>query len=122
MKQLTQDEYYKLDSQFSVTPSPDECSVSGEDYFLRDLGLGDWVKVSDWCGKIDDIATSEDGAVMLKIVSFKGIWNHHPYEWLEYREGAIVHATDEQVYADYLRFLSYASENADSIAHLYDKE
>lgn len=34
MKQLTQDEYYRLDSQFSVTPSPDECSVSGEHYVL----------------------------------------------------------------------------------------
>jgi hypothetical protein len=34
MKQLTQDEYYKLDSQFSVTPGPNECSVSGEHYIL----------------------------------------------------------------------------------------
>jgi hypothetical protein len=86
---------------------------------IRDLGIGDWVKVLDWCGRIDDIATSEDGAVMLKIVSFKGIWNHHPYEWLEYREGAIVRASFEQVQLDYERFLSYASENAEDIECLH---
>lgn len=34
MKQLTQDEYYRLDSQFSVTPNPSECSASGEHYML----------------------------------------------------------------------------------------
>lgn len=72
-----------------------------------DFKVGDWVRVLDWVGRIDDIAISEN-IVMLKIVSFKGIWNHHPYEWLEYREGAIVHASFEQAQLDYERFVSYS--------------
>lgn len=83
-----------------------------------DFKVGDWVKVSDWCGRVADIAVSESGAVMMKIVSFKGIWNHHPFEWLEYRQGAIVHASFEQVQLDYERFTSYARRGIDDMTNL----
>jgi hypothetical protein len=89
----------------------------------RDLGIGDWVKVLDWCGRIDDIATSEDGAVMLKIVSFKGIFNHHPHEWLEYIDGMIVPATKDQVEMSRGVFVKLALRQLSDIDKLfYDGE
>jgi hypothetical protein len=51
--------------------------------FIR---VGQWIKVLDWCGRIADIARSET-KVMVQVQSFKGVWNHHPTEWLEYKDG-----------------------------------
>lgn len=87
-----------------------------------DLKVGDWVKVLDWVGRIDDIATSGIGTIMIKITSFKGIWNHHASEWLEYKPeyapGAIVKATNEQIIADYMRFSTHAQICANDIYKL----
>lgn len=85
------------------------------------LRVGQWVKILDWCGKIVDIAESGQ-AVLLKVESFKGVWNHHPTEWLEYRPGAIEPATDEQIAADAERFMRHLQRQMDAIAGLQHEQ
>jgi hypothetical protein len=83
----------------------------------RSVPDGQWVKILDWCGVIVDIAES-DQAVLFKVESFKGVWNHHPTEWLEYRAGAVEPATPEQVALDAERFLRHLQQQVKAIERL----
>ena len=79
--------------------------------------IGQWVKVSDWCGRIIDIARSET-QTMIQVRSFKGIWNHHPTEWLEYREGIMRPASPEEVERDRARYLGHISRAIEELSDL----
>ena len=81
------------------------------------IGIGQWVKVSDWCGRIVDIARSETHT-MVQIRSFKGIWNHQPTEWLEYREDMMRPASPEEVERDRARYLAHISRAIEELSDL----
>lgn len=68
--------------------------------------IGQWVKVLDWCGRVTDIARSET-KIMIQVHSFKGVWNHHPTEWIEYREDMLRPATPEEIERDRERYLEH---------------
>lgn len=82
--------------------------------------VGGWVKILDWCGKIKDIAVSENGSVILKVASFKGIWNHHREELVELND-SVTRATSKMILADKERFEKHAKKQLDSLTRLlYD--
>ena len=45
--------------------------------------IGQYIKVLDWVGRIEDVAKSETRTMIL-VLSPKGIWLNHPTEWLEW--------------------------------------
>ena len=47
------------------------------------IQVNDCVTILGHVGIIDDIATSENGKTLILWRSLKGIWNHHPTEWID---------------------------------------
>ena len=81
------------------------------------IQVGQWIKVLDWCGRIADIAKSET-KVMVQVQSFKGVWNHHPTEWLEYKDGMMRPATPDEIERDRERYLSHATRTIEELSSL----
>ena len=67
------------------------------------LQRGALVKVQHWYGVVEDVAVS-DQRLMVLIKSAKGIWRNQrdASEWLEYLDGQIVQATQQEVEKDIL--------------------
>ena len=59
------------------------------------LKVGAIVKVQHWYGIVEDVATSS-ARIMVLVRSPKGVWRNHPSEWLEYQEGQIMPADNDQ--------------------------
>lgn len=65
--------------------------------------VGAIVKIAEWCGQIVDIATTEQGKVMVLVTSPKALFRNHRDEWLEFNSDLIQRATP----ADYLNDIEY---------------
>jgi hypothetical protein len=67
------------------------------------IHVGAIVKVLEWYGQIVDLATTDQGKVMLLITSPKAIFRNHRDEWLEFDPNRIQPGTPE----DYSRDIAY---------------
>ncbi len=67
------------------------------------IHIGAIVKVLEWHGEIIDIATTEQGKIMLLITSPKAIFRNHRDEWLDFDPNLIKPGTPE----DYARDIEY---------------
>jgi len=70
--------------------------------------VGAIVKVVEWYGQIMDIATTEQGKVMVLVTSPKAIFRNHRDEWLEFDVNLITSATP----ADYARDIAFYAKRA----------
>lgn len=72
------------------------------------IRIGAIVKVLEWHGQIVDIATTEQGKVMLLVTSPKAIFRNHRDEWLEFNPDLIKPGTPQ----DYARDIEYYTKRA----------
>ncbi len=70
--------------------------------------VGAIVKVVEWYGQIIDIATTEQGKVMVLVTSPKAIFRNHRDEWLEFDANSIAPAKP----ADYARDIEFYAKRA----------
>jgi hypothetical protein len=61
------------------------------------LKAGQLVMVDGWPGRIDDVAETDNGAIMVLVSSPKGVWRNHRPEWLPYLDGRFVPVEFEDV-------------------------
>jgi len=67
------------------------------------IHVGAIIKVTEWYGQVVDIATTEQGKVMVLVTSPKALFRNHRDEWLEFNSDLIKPATPE----DYVRDIEY---------------
>ncbi len=67
------------------------------------IRVGAIVRITEWCGQIVDVATTETGKVMILVTSPKALYRNHRDEWLEFNPDLIQPATAE----DYVRDIEY---------------
>jgi hypothetical protein len=72
------------------------------------LHVGAIVKITEWYGQIVDIATTEQGKVMVLVTSPKAIFRNHRDEWLEFNPDLIKPGTPQ----DYARDIEYYAKRA----------
>jgi hypothetical protein len=53
------------------------------------LKIGQLVMIDGWCGRIEDVAVTEAGGIMVLVNSPKAIWRNQRPEWLPYIDGRI---------------------------------
>jgi len=70
------------------------------------IHLGAIIKVTEWYGQIVDIASTEQGKVMVLVTSPKAIFRNHRDEWLEFNPDLIKPGTPE----DYARDIEYYTQ------------
>jgi len=78
------------------------------------IQVNDCVTILGHVGIIDDIATSEQGRTLILWCSLKGIWNHHPQEWIDVTD-TIEHikpSTKEDIHKDRQYYLDYCIHKA----------
>ena len=67
------------------------------------IHVGAIVKIAEWHGQIVDVATTEQGKVMVLVTSPKALFRNHSDEWLEFNAELIKPAT----HADYEQDIEY---------------
>ncbi len=67
------------------------------------IHIGAVVKIMEWYGQIVDIATTEQGKVMVLVTSPKAVFRNHHDEWLEFYPDLIQPGTPD----DYARDIAY---------------
>jgi hypothetical protein len=67
------------------------------------IHVGAIVKIAEWHGQIVDVATTEQGKVMVLVTSPKAVFRNHADEWLEFKPELMKPATT----ADYEQDIEY---------------
>ena len=74
-----------------------------------ELQIGDFVRCGFFVGRIEDLATSEQRAMLL-VSSPKGVWRNHGPEWIEYDPEAVIRVSAEEYNAEVERYRERVQE------------
>lgn len=74
------------------------------------LKIGNLVRIQHWVGEVVDVGITDAGKIMVQVKSPKGAWRNHAAEWLEYIEGQILPATEEDARRNLIVYRGYITK------------